>query len=395
MPEKSKDYLALVGGKRELWGNIPLNTNLCYSNPKVRGTMSRAVADYCEKRPEVDFVQVWLADGVNNHCECPECAKKRPSDWYVEILNGIDAEMTARGLKAKVVFLMYCDLYWPPVESKLANPGRFVLMFAPITRTYSKSLADAGGFDEKDLSGYERNRCVMPRSVEENLARLRQWRKFFGGDSFDFDYHYMWDQHRDVAHMSMNRVLFDDMKALKKLGLNGMMSCQNQRVWLPSGFGMTAMAAVLWDGDADYGEVADRYFSDAFGEGGSAVRGYLEELSVLMCPEYIRGETEKVSEETARSFAAAAAHINGFAPVICRALASETDPARKKSWAYLDWHARLCGTLIPALKARAEGRDADAKPLFGAFRDLAYAAEPEIARALDVFELTNTLGVMF
>ena len=395
VPQESKKYLALVGGKRELWGNIPLNTNLCYSNPEVRETISRAVADYCVKQPEIDYVQVWLADGMNNHCECPECAKKRPSDWYVDILNGIDAEMTKRGVKAKVVFLMYCDLYWPPVTSKLNNPDRFVLMFAPITRTYSKSLSEAGDFDEERLPDYVRNRCVMPRSVEENLARLRQWERFFGGDGFDFDYHYMWDQHRDLAHMSMNKVLFDDMKALKKLGLNGMMSCQNQRVWLPSGFGMTAMAAALWDGDADYDGIADRYFGDAFGRDGRKVRDYLEQLSLLMRPEYMRMETEKVSPEAAASFEAAARHIKAFSPVMAENLALPLPEAQKKSWKYLEFHARLVSMLIPAVKARAEGRDEDAKTLFSAFTDFARASEPDIAPALDVFELVGTLRRMF
>ena len=60
VPEESKQYLAEVKGKRELWGNIPLNTNLCYSNPVVRDTMASAVADYCEAHPEVDYLHVWL-----------------------------------------------------------------------------------------------------------------------------------------------------------------------------------------------------------------------------------------------------------------------------------------------------------------------------------------------
>ena len=58
VPEESRPFLALVNGKRELSGNIPLNTNLCYSNPEVRERMSDAVVDYCLERPEVDYIHV-------------------------------------------------------------------------------------------------------------------------------------------------------------------------------------------------------------------------------------------------------------------------------------------------------------------------------------------------
>ena len=36
VPEDTYQYLAEVNGKRELWGNVPLNTELCYSNKEAR-----------------------------------------------------------------------------------------------------------------------------------------------------------------------------------------------------------------------------------------------------------------------------------------------------------------------------------------------------------------------
>jgi hypothetical protein len=41
---------------------------------------------------------------VNNHCECPECQKKLPSDHYVQLLNDIDEELTARELDTRIVY---------------------------------------------------------------------------------------------------------------------------------------------------------------------------------------------------------------------------------------------------------------------------------------------------
>lgn len=395
IPEEVRQKLACVNGKRELHGNIPLDTNLCYSNPEVQGKMSDAVVEYCEAKPEIDYVHVWLADNTNNHCECENCIQKRPADWYIDILNLIDEKMTAKGLPAKIVFLMYCDLYWPPEKETLRNPDRFVLMFAPITRTYSKSLGDAGEFDPEKLPPYVRNHCELPRSVEENLAWLKLWQRFFNGDSFDYDYHYMWDLFRDIAHMQMNRVLFDDMKAMKKLGLNGMISCQNQRVWLPSGFGMTAMAAALWDENADYDQVADTYFRAAFGPDGALVRGYLEELSQKMTPAYFRGETEDVSPEIAGRYREVPKITGKFAAVIRNNLEKDLPENVEKSWEYLELHRQLSELLAEAAEARARGERQEAEKRFIKLCRYLQAHEMEMAAVFDYCLFYSTMHHFF
>ncbi|MBQ4051826.1 MAG: DUF4838 domain-containing protein [Oscillospiraceae bacterium] len=395
VPEEAKQYLAEVNGKRDLWGNVPLNTNLCYSNPVVRSTMASSVADYCETHPEVDYLHVWLADGKNNHCECAACQKKRPSDWYIDILNEIDEKMTAKALKTKVVFLLYCDLYWEPVESKLNNPDRFVLMFAPITRTYTHSLGEAGDYDAADLSPYVRNNCVLPSSVEENLCRLRQWQKFFSGDCFDFDYHYMWDHHRDVAQMHMNRVLFDDMKAMSKLHMTGMMSCQNQRVWMPTGFGMAAMAEALWNADADFDTVADNYFFAAFGPDGSLVRDYLQKLSDAFVPPYFRSELPAVCPEAAASMENVTEITAEFQNIILKNLDASLPDNQLRSWEYLDYHRQLCDLLAPSFQKMAEGDLDEAARLFRRFCRWLQENETAVSDVLDVFELQSTLARSF
>ena len=72
----------------------------------IKKTIALSVRDYLKAAPEIDFLHVWLADDRNNHCECSECIKKRPSDWYIDLLNAIDDELTKEGLAAKIVFLI-------------------------------------------------------------------------------------------------------------------------------------------------------------------------------------------------------------------------------------------------------------------------------------------------
>jgi hypothetical protein len=107
LDDDTKELLAMVDGKRDVWEGIALNTNLCYSNPIAQEKIISAIVDYCIIHPEVDYLHFWLADGWNNHCECDNCIIKRPSDFYVKILNDIDAALTKKQLPTKIVFLIY------------------------------------------------------------------------------------------------------------------------------------------------------------------------------------------------------------------------------------------------------------------------------------------------
>ncbi len=389
--EQQRSWMAQVGGKRDLWHGVPLNTNLCYSNPEVRGRMAEAIAGYCKAIPEVDFLHVWLADGTNNHCECEHCLEKIPADWYMQLMNEIDARLSAEGLPTKIVFLVYVDLLWPPEVVRLINPDRFVLMFAPITRTYTTSLADAGVFDEEKLPPYARNQLQFPKSVEENLAWLRRWRKTFAGDSFDFDYHFMWDHFRDPGYVRMAEVLFRDMQNLHKVGLNGMVSCQNQRVFFPSGLGMTAMAAGLWDEKADFGQVAAEFFRAAFGSDGDQVREYLTALSDAFDPPYLRGERPAVDAAEAARFAAIPALIRKYETLIDENADLWRLPDNVQlSWVYLRHHARLCLLMAKALEYKAKGEFDAALAVLQDVTSYARQNEAFLAPVFDVFEFQRT-----
>lgn len=394
VPEETKPYLALVNGKRELWGGVPLNTNLCYSADYVKDTMANAVAEYCLKYPAVDVVHIWLADASNNHCECEQCLNRRPADLYVELLNRIDEVLTAKGIETKVVFLIYVDLLWEPLEAELKNPDRFILMFAPITRTYTQSLADAETFDPKELLPYEKNKAIFPKSVSENLARLFKWQEQFSGDSFVYDYHYMWDHFLDPGYFEMARILYRDMKHLDKYHLNGMISCQNQRVFLPTGLGMTAMAEVLWDKTTEFEDISERYFYNAFGDESKAVMDYLAKLSELFQSPYLRGERDVISEDSAAKYAQIAVVVKQFGEKIKRVLADDSlglEPAQKQSWAYLVPHGELCKRMALIFENTGQGFWDKADEALKETLEYACQHEPELHNVFDVCLFTETL----
>ncbi len=382
--ESIKDCVALVNGNREYWEGIPMNTNLCYSSPRVIETISKAVADYSAEHSEVDYLHVWLADGENNHCECDECKKRRPADHYVKLLNAIDEKLAAAGLSTKVVFLIYVDLLWEPIEEKLNNPDRFVLMFAPITRTYSSDMVNCPPF-EGELVDYNRNKNKMPSSVSENIARLANWQKKFNCDSFDFDYHYMWEHFRDIGNFSIAKVLFDDMKGLDKIGLNGMVSCQCIRSFYPHGLGMNAMAAALWDKSKDFDNVADEYFRAAFGADWADVRDHMKELSRLAELSYMRGEYDgAVQPRIAEQLEEAIKKNELFRTLIDKNL-SDKNATVALSYRYLAFHNELAAIYLDWAKKLASGDSQGAETALAELKDYAFMHESDARRVFDAY----------
>lgn len=347
-----RPYIAEINGERKLYRGIALNTNCCYSNPAARQLIVNGIVDYAGKHPEADILHFWLADGFNNHCECENCRKERPSDFYVRMLNELDQRLTENGMKTRIAFLLYVDLLWPPTENKIVNPERFILMFAPISRTYSKSYDISSEIPE--LPPYERNNIALPRGVEENIAYLNAWQQMFSGDSFDFDYHLWLDHCFDPGYMQVSEIISQDVKCLRDLNLHGLISCQAQRVFLPTGLPMVVMGQTLWNIDANFDSIADDYFQSAFGFEGTLCREYLEKLSELFDPPYQRGEKPVISEDNAINFSRIHGVIAEFKSIIERNLVNENN-CWEKSWLYLKHHAEIYDLYAGALEAYARG----------------------------------------
>ncbi len=376
--------LALLNGKREFFGGVPLNTNLCYSNPDVQETMANSIVEYCEQHAEVDYLHIWLADGTNNHCECDECKKKIPSDFYVQLLNKIGDKLDKKGIPTRLVFLIYVDLFWSPQTEKLKDNDRFVLMFAPITRSYSESIVSAKPFEGK-LPEYNRNHNKMPSSVSENIEHLKNWQKTFNGDSFDFDYHYMWDHLKDLGGYGIAKVLCEDMTKLDKIGLGGMVSCQCTRSFYPHALGMNVMAQALWDKETDFEQFSTEFFESAYGKNGLKVKEFMKKLSVLSITKFVRNETEEVvNEKHVKSFKKAKQLIKDFSTVIEEGCTNE-NPSIAKAFEYLTYHSKISDMYLDMLIQIASGNKEKAKEYFEKTTSFAFETEKETRDIFDAY----------
>lgn len=411
--DEIRPYLAEVNGMRDIWHGIPLNTQLCFSNAEARKAVVDYAVHYVQENDCIDVLHVWLADSSNNHCECSDCRDTLPADFYVRLLNEMDAAFAQHDIDIKIAFIAYLDLLWPPQREQFDNPDRFVLLFAPISRTYSRSYdLDTSGVT---LAPYERNKLSFPSDIAENLAYLERWQDRFAGDAFTYEYYFMWDHYFDPAYYTAAQVLSEDLKKLKQVGLNGMISDQTQRAYFPTGFGMYVMAKTLWDDDAEFEALAGDYFPSAFGPDGDACREYMAHLSSLFDPSYLRGDVidgDEVSDQddshtrfldggrSARSRQAShkldqiPAVVDGFRPIIERNLQAP-DTCWLQSWTYLSHHSEIATMLALAFKARAEGDREQARAHWEAVSDYVQRNEDALQPALDVFEFVRTLGRQF
>ncbi len=279
LPEDTKNILALTDGKRQYHRGSYGVTQLCYSNKKVQSAIAEYVLNYVKNNPDSDILMFPLADGVNNHCECEECVKMRPADWYVTLLNEVDALLTAHGYKQKIAIAIYTDFMWSPTQVLLNNPDRFLYCYAPYHRTYLYSYQNMGPLTDP-LPEYVRNNNEMPEQPEDLLAFLKAWQDHQEVSSFAHEYYYYAGEHYfDFGSIFLANIIHEDIRTLKDLNMNGMMSCQSQRSFMPTGLGSWVMAKALWDDTVDFEVMKKEYFESAFGEEAEVFSKYLTYLS--------------------------------------------------------------------------------------------------------------------
>ncbi|MGL4737124.1 MAG: DUF4838 domain-containing protein [Cellulosilyticaceae bacterium] len=392
LTEDQRSCLALVNGERGFWGNVPLNTNLCNASPRVQILFTESVVDYARIHKNADMIHVWVADAFNNHCECEKCRELTPTDWYVQILNRIDERLTEEGIESKIVFLLYFELLWTPIQERLHHPDRFIMMFAPISRTFTRSYQDCV-CDESPIIRYPLNQIKLPSDVTEYMRFLKGWQEIFEGDSFDFDYHLGRSHYGDPGYYEIARTISKDIKALKDLGLNGLLSCQQQRTFFPTALPSYVMGRTLWDTTLEFEEIANDYFSHAFGVHWKVCQSYLKAVSDVFDMDYWHLGHGKEDTEFAERMSRVNTIIDDYRPQIISE-GPHVQEAEELSWKYLRYHLEYTRLFAEALGAKARGEGENANKKWTLFSDYICKNEDELQRALDIFRV-QMIGRIF
>ena len=399
LSDECKEYLALIDGKRDFFDHFPLNTNFCMSNPKARKNVVDAIVRYAEKGTNVDYLHVWLADAVNNHCECEECSKMTPSDWYMVLMNEADEALTAKNLKTRIVFIAYVDTTWAPEVVTLKNPDRFTLLLAAISRNYSIPVDIPP--PKLELPRYKRNKNVLPADVNVYVAYAKEWAKRCRVQSFAYEYHYWRALARDLGLFDSVKLIHQDILGYKANGVNGIVEDGTQRGYYPNGFKSCVYAGTLFDNSLDLEAYTADYFRHAYGENYETVIKFFEDIGKAVDFRYLHGKMSADPEkgdyynpELADSFRKVRGIVAKFKPFVDE---HRQTPYRAQTVAYrmLARYLEFVLGITEALILKCKGCDYEAFRAYKSFMDKFGAYEIEMEDCYDHFMFNHSLTSVF
>ena len=399
IPEEIKPKLAMINGKRDLFRKDIYYTNLCLSQPQLRKNYAKLLADIAEANPHVNLFGISFADGNHNHCECEECSKLRPSDYLIMVANDLDEELTRRGLDTKFNFSTYVDMMFAPTREKLKNPDRFLIQFTPISRSYTGSINENSVIPEPGKY-HSRNVWDAPKAIEDCVAHLQAWREQFHGPCYGYEYHFWRAQIRDPGLMDISRRVYEDVRSLKLLDIQGYLEDGSNKHFFPHGFHEHIYAETLMDRECDYEEQVKDYFSHLYGADWKQVRAYLDSISKAFGEKYMAGEDSADRAKGTHYNPERAKELAKVAELaaVARELAAKHSvmPTRAQTVAYrlLNRHAEYCEKLAQVFIAKCQGYDKLAVEKMSAFAADYGRHDYELERYLDFGLAVRTLEVV-
>jgi len=373
LPEEIRQNLAMINGVRGMKNNNPSFTNLCMSRADLRTRYADLFVEYLAEHPQLSAASASLADTSRNHCECPECQKKRPSDFYMMLLNEIDEKLTARGIQTKLHVSAYVDCMFPPEVERLKNPARFLVKATPIDRQYTSSLTKDSVYPP--MQPYVRNHWKTPATPEAYFSYFRAWQALFPEcDSLIYDYHYWWPQYKEMGSVRMSRRVYEDVLSWKLLNASGVIEDGSNKSFWPNGFIDHIYGATLWDDTLDYdAELAD-YYSHIYGTDWKKAYAYLKKISDAFDHSYMSGE--KSADPSRGKFYNPAqveklSQVKEYAAEIREIIAAHmTMPTRPQTvcWRLLLRHAEYVQGVAEIITELCQGHYKYAMELFEKFR---------------------------
>lgn len=397
--EEAKQAFALVKGKRGLYEGSPFFTQACMSQGWVRERVVSWIAEYLKENPHIDFLHFWLGDSRNNHCECPDCLKGTPSDFFVQMLNELDERLSRDGNDAKIVFILYNDTLWPPKAMRLNNPARFIMLAACGTGRVYSSERYSGGIPER-----VHNDVSLPATgMAMTLTFIDGWRDIYPGKTILFEYFLYTYHYGDVGTMNFNRWMISNMKNLHTTGLDGIMSCQTQRSYFPTGIASTVVGEFLFNSSLDERAYVEDYFKATFGEGWGDVLNYLEEITHTFDIKALTQNTDITAQDTGAKdknstkatifgntrvgdiIATAPTIVDNFAKIIDKNLDTVTNPCHRESWELLRYYGEYCKWVSRIYFALSRNDTEGARRQLDGAMDYLSEVEPRIAPYFDNF----------
>ena len=184
-------------------------------------------------------------------------------------------------------------------------------------------------------------------------------------------------------------MIHDDIVALKKQGLNGIIEDGSQRSYFPTGLAFYVYGETLFDSSKTLEELTEDYYRHAFGEKWQEVLDYMRKVSACFDFEYMSGhcslDTEKskvFNPAMAERLAQVGKLTADFIPVI-EANKNQYRRASSCAWRLLRHHADFLNYIAQVAIQRAVGDDEGAMQTMKRYVNDFSDREPYIATCYD------------
>lgn len=329
------------------------HAQLCLSQPASHAAMTKRVCQYAKTHPEVDVLGVWMADGFNNWCECPDCAKTHPSDLWVRLINRLAREVYRVRPDLKIEVLGYCTLMEPPHTAIDNSRGNVIMMYAPFLRCYLHRLNDPRCVSDQPLQTFPPvNRLHHPMNGEF-FTFFKGWRQQFSGVNYVFDYYGWLPIKRDIFEGNVPEAACADLTSYPGHGITGWVDCSRAQSFWPTPLMRWLQARAAWDQATDYATERRRLLKLTFGTHAALADRYLNLVYACLLP-------DRHGREEERAFSPVkVARFRRALPGLIRALDLAAVACRGRERRFLKRllvHARFTGLHVTELLAEAAGR---------------------------------------
>lgn len=234
-------------------------SQFCMSAPGLKELYTRHITEYLRRHhSEVDIAAIWLGDGYDNICMCPECRKRPFSDFYMEILEAVAEECRSFAPEMRLEGLIYLATLEPPEKSYLKELDNVDFILAPWNRCYRHRLNEKKCVISDWTPDYRNNRshdCSRGfRPLNHEVWKcFRAWREKIGHFHWRmFEYFSLSDE------FGRHRLSYDgadlarDIRELTPEGLEGIISCEpTSATDAPIYLTHHVSAAIMWNPKED------------------------------------------------------------------------------------------------------------------------------------------------
>ena len=232
----------------------------------------------------------------------------------------------------------------------------------------------------------------------ENLAYLDLWKKKFDGDTIAYEYHFHWVHYRDPGYMSVAKCVYDDIAALDKCGICGIIEDQTQRGFFPNGFPQYVYGRKLFDKNADFNELAEEYFSAAYGEDWKSVYNFLKKVSEAFEFKYMIQNKWNLTEDEIEILCGKMKKIQLDAEEFEKKCSDNYTGVLRcisVSWQLINLHCTFVKKYAECVYFKAKKEDGEAYKKWLDMVKYMYKKEPEFQRYFDVNLFQYTTSNMF